>query len=166
MSLIEIHTEQQMDVLPPLSNDNFAKEVFPAIVRLAVEIGEKKVTLDENCPVLAVLAAAIGIHPETAEEHSRARQDQAIHLARLLRRALERADEQFQLDGDPALAFSYGYLAGELSPFPLFSSDEAQAAEAAAEHVILAGLSVSPAEAFRSGFTSRRDELRQAHRAD
>jgi hypothetical protein len=150
----------------PLSEEEFILAVLPATIRLAVEIGEKRTTLQDDCPTLAILAKLIGIHPSTMQDESRARQDQAIHMAKLLRRGLELADERQQLDGGAAVTFSVGYLSGELSRASLFASDETAAAEEAAKRSLSDGLPVAPAEAYRAGFTSRRDELRAAHQVD
>lgn len=150
----------------PLSEEEFILAVLPATIRLAVEVGEKHTTLQADCPTLAMLAKLIGIHPSTMEDESRARQEQAVHLARLLRRGLELADERQQLDGEAAVTFAAGYLSGELSRASLFAADESQAANEAAERALFAGLSITPAEAYRAGFTSRRDELRAAHQVD
>jgi hypothetical protein len=166
MSIVDYHNEQEVMEAPVLSEDEFIRAILPATIRLAVEVGEKHTTLQADCPTLAMLAKLIGIHPAMMENESRARQDQAIHLARLLRRGLELADERQQLDGDPAVVFAAGYLAGELSRASLFSADEIAAATEAGLQALSVGLSVIPTEAFHAGFTSRRDELRQAHQVE
>lgn len=149
-----------------LDRQAFTNACLPAIIRLAVEIGEKKTTLDENCPVFAVLRILIGIHPYKAEDYTRPQQDQAIHLARLLRKSLELADEVCQLDNEPAIAYAAGYLAGETCRASLYGTDESTAANDLSQYYISNGLHCSPPEAFRAGFTYRRDELRKVHNVD
>lgn len=163
------------DMNMKLAADEFMKTILPAVVRLAVEVGERHATLDENCPVLALAEKLIGLHPARAETVDRAAQDQAIHLAQLMRLALEKADEVFQLDGPAAIGFAAGFLAGEVSSTPLFSSEENLAADQAAAAAVEADIPICtpvlhhrPAavayESFRAGFTSRRDWLRKSHR--
>jgi len=140
----------------------FQVAVLPALIRLAVEIGEQKATFSEGCPVIELAGKLIGIHPLSSPEVDDPKTQQALHMARLLRHSLAVGDEQMGFDGDAALSFSSGFLSAETCSAPLFFGDDGLFEKLAME-AILKGWPVEVTSAFRRGFEVRREELRAKH---
>ncbi|MDP2794047.1 MAG: hypothetical protein Q8O25_08235 [Sulfurisoma sp.] len=134
---------------------------LPLLIRLAIEVGEEKVTFQIGCPVIELAGKYLDLDPLTGQEDG-PRMSQAIHVARLLHHALKFADEKMSLDGDAAMAFATGFLFGENCPNPLFAGDE-NLSEPAALDALSRGLPASPGEAFERGFIARREQLRERH---
>lgn len=145
-----------------LTGTGLVLEMIPALARITVELDrndQRRVTFQPGCPARLVLEKLVG--QVILRANTKADQARLVWLARLVRHALEVADELHQMDGSPALCFAAGFVAGESAGADLFGGQEveARALDNALEKAAHGGLGGTP---FRLGFQTRRDQLRQA----
>lgn len=149
----------------PLSGTGLILEMIPALARITVELDrgdQRRVNFQPGCPARVVLEQLT--HEIIVDATTKAAQVRLIWLARLARHALEIADELHQFDGNPALAFAAGFVAGETCTADLFVGGEEELEKALDKQVFTAPhLGGRP---FRLGFQTRRDQLRHARMAD
>lgn len=152
------------DAESALTGNGLLLEMIPALARIVVELDrddQRRVNFQPGCPSRVILESLVGqaiIKASTKPDQAR-----LVWLARLVRHALEIADEIHQMDGSAALSFAAGFVAGETAAADLFGGQEieAQAMIAALEKAARA-LGGTP---FRLGFQTRRDQIRAARMA-
>lgn len=144
-----------------LTGSSLIREMIPALARIVVELDrddQRRVTFQPGCPARLILEKLVG--QVILQANTKADQGRLVWLARLVRHALEVADEIHQMDGGPALSFAAGFVQGEVCQADLFGGQEVETqAMVAALEKAARGLGGTP---FRLGFQSRRDQLRQA----
>lgn len=145
-----------------LTGSSLIIEMIPALARITVELDrddQRRVNFQPGCPARLALESLVG--QVILDANTKATQARIIWLSRLVRHALELADEIHQLDGAPALSFSAGFVAGEVSQADLFGGQEVET-QAMVAALGKCGAPALGGHPFQLGFQTRRDQLRQA----
>lgn len=147
-----------------LTGNSILLEMIPALARITVELDrddQRRVNFQPGCPsrvILETLVASSILQADTKADQAR-----LVWLARLVRHALEIADELHQMDGNAALSFAAGFIGGETAAADPFGGQEMETeAMHAAVKKSAGSLGGTP---FRLGFQARRDQIRAARMA-